>query len=194
VNLHRVVIFRGDDVPDLPLSNYEAIHPEQLWEWLETAGGGPGNVVAITHNADASGGAMFNPRYSDGRELDAEYARRRALWEPLTEVHQIKGNSETSPAVSPGDDFAGFEQLETNVKLGEMSFGTAAGQRVWSTVRGGLQEGLRQQAAGGACFSLSGCVDSSAGSDTGPCRRFPPVRRTRFGGLSGTGRSTRTSI
>ena len=106
VNLHRVVIFRGDDVPDLPLSNYEAIHPEQLWEWLETAGGGPGNVVAITHNANASGGAMFNPRYSDGRELDAEYARRRALWEPLTEVHQIKGNSETSPAVSPGDDFA----------------------------------------------------------------------------------------
>ena len=145
VNLHRVVIFRGDDVPDLPLSNYEAIHPEQLWEWLETAGGGPGNVVAITHNANASGGAMFNPRYSDGRELDAEYARRRALWEPLTEVHQIKGNSETSPAVSPGDDFAGFEQLETNVKLGEMSFGTAAGQRVWSTVRGGLQEGLRRQ-------------------------------------------------
>ena len=82
-------------------------------------------MVAITHNANASGGAMFNPRSSDGRELDAEYARRRALWEPLTEVHQIKGNCKTSPAVSPGDDFAGFEQLETNVKLGEMSFGTA---------------------------------------------------------------------
>ena len=145
VNLHRVVIFRGDDVPDLPLSNYEAIHPEQLWQWLETAGGGPGNVVAITHNANASGGAMFNPRYSDGRELDAEYARRRALWEPLTEVHQIKGNSETSPVVSPADTFADFEQMETKIELGKMSFGTAAGQRVWATVRGGLQEGLRQQ-------------------------------------------------
>ena len=145
VNLHRVVIFRGDDVPDLPLSNYEATRPEQLWEWLETAAGGPGNVVAITHNANASGGAMFNPRYSDGRELDAEYARRRALWEPLTEVHQIKGNSETSAAVSPDDDFADFEQIDTKIKMGEMSFGTAAGQQVWATVRGGLQEGLRQQ-------------------------------------------------
>ena len=42
VNLHRVIIFRGNDVPDLPLSNYEASHPEQLWDWLETAAGGPG--------------------------------------------------------------------------------------------------------------------------------------------------------
>ena len=145
VNLHRVVIFRGDDVPDLPLSNYEAIHPEQLWQWLETAGGGPANVVAITHNANGSGGAMFNPRYSDGRELDAEYARRRALWEPLTEVHQIKGNSETSPAVSPGDGFADFEQMETKFKLGALDIGGAVGQQAWATVRGGLQEGLRQQ-------------------------------------------------
>ncbi len=145
VNLHRIVIFRGDDVPDLPLSNYEEIHPEQLWQWLETAGGGPGNVVAITHNANGSGGAMFNPRYSDGRELDAEYARRRALWEPLTEVHQIKGNSETCPMVSPGDDFAGFEQMETKSSWGNHHSAANAGQRVWSTVRGGLQEGLRQQ-------------------------------------------------
>jgi hypothetical protein len=145
VNLHRNVIFRGDDVPDLPLSHYEAIHPEQLWDWLETAAGGPDNALAITHNANASGGAMFNPRYSDGRELDAEYARRRALWEPLTEVHQIKGNSETSPTTSPDDAFADFEQIETKVQMGEMSFGTTAGQRLWATVRGGLAEGLRQQ-------------------------------------------------
>jgi hypothetical protein len=145
VNLHRNVIFRSDDVPELPLSHYEAIHPEQLWDWLETAAGGPGNALAITHNANASGGAMFNPVYSDGRELDAEYARRRALWEPLTEVHQIKGNSETSPTTSPHDAFADFEQIETKVQMGEMSFGGTTGQRLWATVRGGLEEGLRQQ-------------------------------------------------
>ena len=39
----------------------------------------------------------------------------------------------------------------------------------------------------------SRCADRLPGSDTGPCTRFPPDRRTRSGGLSGTGRSTRTS-
>ena len=97
VNFHRVIIFRGDDVPDLPLSNYEATHPEQLWDWLETAAGGPDNAVAITHNANFSNGQMFNPRYSDGREIDEAYARRRALWEPLAEMFQSKGSSETTP-------------------------------------------------------------------------------------------------
>src|SRR5271166_651683 len=48
VNFHRVIIFRGDDVPDLPLSNYEATHPEQLWDWLGTAAGGPDNANFTT--------------------------------------------------------------------------------------------------------------------------------------------------
>jgi Protein of unknown function (DUF3604) len=146
VNFHRVIIFRGDDVPDLPLSNYEATHPEQLWDWLETAAGGPGNAVAITHNANFSNGQMFNPSYSDGREIDEAYARRRALWEPLTEIFQSKGSSETTSAVSPHDPFAGFEIVASQAfaQLSGSS-GAAAGQMRWGTVRGGLAEGLRQQ-------------------------------------------------
>jgi len=38
------------------------------------------------------------------------------------------------------------------------------------------------------------CADRWPDSDTGPCTRFLPDRRTRSAGLSGTGRSTRTSI
>ena len=146
VNFHRVIIFRGNDVPDLPLSNYEATHPEQLWDWLETAAGGPDNAVAITHNANFSNGQMFNPRYSDGREIDEAYARRRALWEPLTEIFQSKGSSETTPAVSPHDPFAGFEIVASQAfaQLSGTS-GAASGQMRWGTVRGGLAEGLRQQ-------------------------------------------------
>ena len=60
-------------------------------------------------------------------------------------MHQIKGNSETSPAVSPDDGFADFEQMETKFKLGALDIGGAVGQQAWATVRGGLQEGLRQQ-------------------------------------------------
>jgi hypothetical protein len=146
VNRHRVIIFRGNDVPDLPLSNYEASHPEQLWDWLETAAGGPDNVLAITHNANFSNGEMFNPRYSDGREIDEVYARRRALWEPLSEMFQSKGSSETTPALSPHDAFAGFEIVATQAfqQLSGAS-GGAGGQMRWATLRGALQEGLRQQ-------------------------------------------------
>jgi hypothetical protein len=146
INLHRVIIFRGNDVPDLPLSNYEASHPEQLWDWLEIAAGGPGNAVAITHNANYSNGQMFNPRYSDGREIDEAYARRRALWEPLAEMFQSKGSSETTPAVSPHDAFAGFEIVAIQAFAAVSgSSGDAGGQMRWATMRGGLQEGLRQQ-------------------------------------------------
>ena len=136
----------GDDVPDLPLSNYEASHPEQLWDWLESAAGGPDNAVAITHNANYSNGQMYNPRYSDGREIDEAYARRRALWEPLAEMFQSKGSSETTPAVSPHDPFAGFEIVASQAfqQISGASAG-ADGQMRWATVRGGLAEGLRQQ-------------------------------------------------
>ena len=146
VNFHRVIIFRGNDVPDLPLSNYEASHPEQLWDWLETAAGGPDNALAITHNANYSNGQMFNPRYSDGREIDEAYARRRALWEPLAEMFQSKGSSETTPALSPHDQFADFEIVASQAFQQVAGASTAAtGQMRWATLRGGLQEGLRQQ-------------------------------------------------
>ena len=146
VNRHRVIIFRGNDVPDLPLSNYEASHPEQLWDWMETAAGGPDNALAITHNANYSNGEMFNPRYSDGQEIDEAYARRRALWEPLAEMFQSKGSSETTPALSPNDPFAGFEIVASQAFQQVAGAATAGtGQMRWATVRGGLQEGLRQQ-------------------------------------------------
>ena len=146
VNLHRVIIFRGDDVPEIPLSNYETGHPEQLWEWLETAAGGLDNALAITHNANFSNGEMFNPRYSDGREIDEAYARRRALWEPPAEMFQSKGSSETTPALSPHDPFAGFEIVASQAFQQVSGSSTVAtGQMKWATVRGGLQEGLRQQ-------------------------------------------------
>ena len=137
-NLHRCVIFKGDEVPDMPLSYIDTTNPEDLWQWMEEVGGAPEHVLAIPHNANTSQGLMFLPLYHDGRPIDTAYAEKRSLMEPLTEIHQIKGNSETNPALALNDEFADFEQIAGG---SEWSVGAASPH---SFVRSGLKEGLRQ--------------------------------------------------
>ena len=112
-NLHRVVIFK--DGPDktntiVPFSRYDSKDPEDLWRFLaryeETTGG---EVLAIPHNGNTSNGEMFALTTLDEQPLTTEYASTRARWEPLYEVTQIKGDSETHPVLSPVDEFADFE-------------------------------------------------------------------------------------
>ena len=137
-NLHRCVIFKGDEVPDTPFSYMDSSNAEDLWQWMEEVGGAPDHVLAIPHNANTSQGLMFLPQYVDGRPIDTAYAEKRSMMEPLTEIHQIKGNSETSPALAMNDEFADFEQI-----VGGSAWG--AGQASpYSFVRDGLKEGLRQ--------------------------------------------------
>ncbi len=107
-NLHRNVIFRGDKAP-YPFSSLDSKRPEDLWTWLEAQRKQGTEVLAISHNANASGGLMFGDKGSDGRPIDEAYALRRVLNEPLNEISQNKGASETHPALSPSDEFAGFE-------------------------------------------------------------------------------------
>jgi len=115
-NMHRIVIFedgaeRTEQI--IPFDSFEGDRPRELWQFMqnyEKATGG--QVLAIPHNANASAGLMFALADSDGNEMTTEYARNRARWEPLLEVTQFKGDSETHPFVSPNDEFADYESWD----------------------------------------------------------------------------------
>jgi hypothetical protein len=112
-NLHRVVVFRDSkSVPELPFSALDSDKPEELWKWMESARSQGATVLAIPHNGNASDGLMFSLRDSAGKAIDASYSEKRMRNEPLYEVSQIKGTSETYPELSPNDEFAGFEQWD----------------------------------------------------------------------------------
>jgi hypothetical protein len=114
-NLHRCVIFRGDKVPAVPFSAFDSLDPEQLWSYLENARKTGDDVIAIPHNGNASNGLMFDTKTLTGNPITRDYAERRMANEPLTEIAQAKGQSDTHPLLSPNDEFAKFELWETLV-------------------------------------------------------------------------------
>ena len=192
-NLHRVVIFKdGAEKAGqvIPFSQYDSNDPEKLWAYLDayekqTAG----EVLAIPHNGNFSYGFMFALENSEGVPLTSHYAKTRSRWEPLLEVTQYKGDSETHPLLSPEDEFADFE---TNSKgdlvagshpvvwrkeLGLNHYESWANKSVsmreqsplamrqFEYARSGLKLGLEQQAKLGVNpfkFGMIGSTDSHA--------------------------------
>ncbi|MCP5179854.1 MAG: DUF3604 domain-containing protein [Pseudomonadales bacterium] len=116
-NLHRVVMFRdGADKASrvAPFSAQDSIDARDLWRALadyEAKTGG--RVLAIGHNGNLSNGLMYADTTLDGKPLNRAYAELSARWEPLFEATQVKGDSETHPSLSPGDEFADFETWDT---------------------------------------------------------------------------------
>src|SRR5271165_1960124 len=107
-NLHRCVIFANKG-PDIPYSAFESVDPEDLWRYLEAQRKQGLAVIAVPHNGNVSNGLMFSTRDMSGKPLTRDYAERRMANEPLAEIVQAKGQSDTSPALSPTDEFANFE-------------------------------------------------------------------------------------
>ncbi|NCF51402.1 DUF3604 domain-containing protein [Gammaproteobacteria bacterium] len=115
-NLHRVLIMKGDRSNGetfIPFTSLDSDKPEDLWNWLEKTSMESGaDFLAIPHNSNISGGLMFPLVDSFGEGVDKAYATQRMRWEPVVEMTQIKGDSETHPRLSPNDEFADFETYE----------------------------------------------------------------------------------
>jgi hypothetical protein len=117
-NLHRNVIFSGDHAP-YPFTSRDSQKPDDLWSYLEKVRESGEDVIAIPHNANASGGLMFDWVNSEGKPIDEFYAQRRVTNEPLTEIYQNKGGSETVPELSSADEFSNFEVMD-NLLIGSV--------------------------------------------------------------------------
>ena len=134
-NMHRNVFFR-DDGPDLPFSAFDSIHPKDLWVYQEIQRNLGHENLAIPHNGNISDGWMYSLNEFLGGPMDAEYAKRRARNEPLTEIIQTKGQSETHPALSPNDEFAEFELFLNLLNVGQPS------QIKYGYIRQALAQGM----------------------------------------------------
>ena len=146
-NLHRNVIFRDGACEAkqlLPKTTLDGTDPELLWNWMDTyeqlTGG---SVLAIPHNGNLSNGEMFADLDASGNPLTTEYAQKRQRWEPLYEVIQIKGASETHEDISPDDEFAGFETDGWDNGNLDLTYPETPDMYEHEYARGALKNGLK---------------------------------------------------
>ncbi|WP_338733553.1 DUF3604 domain-containing protein [Mangrovimonas cancribranchiae] len=110
-NLHRIVLFKDTKhVAEVPFSAIDSDVPEKLWAWMDKQRAQGNELLAVPHNGNASDGLMFPVEESyGGSKIGKAYSETRMRNEPVYEITQIKGTSETHPALSPNDEFANFE-------------------------------------------------------------------------------------
>ena len=163
-NLHRCIILKDNaDVVSgwIPYSAQSSSDPEALWQALteyESLTGG--EALSIPHNGNLSNGLMWDTKRLEGGALDQEYADARMRWEPIAEVTQIKGDSETHPVLSPDDPFADFERWdEYNISN---TVKTTPNMYPGSYARSALKRGLALEKTIGAnpyAFGMIGSTD-----------------------------------
>jgi hypothetical protein len=140
-NLHRNVIFKGNGnlIPSAPYSRANSNDPEGLWQWMDRLREDGIESLAIPHNSNGSDGFMFALEDSFGKSLTKEYAELRMRNEPIVEITQVKGTSDTHPALSTNDEWADFEIMP--FKVATQSISKPKG----SYVRDALLEGIKME-------------------------------------------------
>ena len=169
--IHRNVLFVGgpsDTLQTIPFSSADSQNPEDLWAQLtrykETTGS---DVIAIPHNSNLSRGNTFRQVTFEGKPISRDYARIRSDIEPIIEVTQIKGDSETYPLISPNDEFADHETYRLRGPAADKeSNRTTEDVARASYARSALQTGLDIEANVGLNpykFGMIGSTDAHTG-------------------------------
>ncbi|WP_299588160.1 DUF3604 domain-containing protein [uncultured Microbulbifer sp.] len=200
-NLHRVVVSPNGSKQArqyLPFGSDQSQYPEDLWRWLDETSERTGSeFIAIPHNSNVSKGYMFAETTLRGEPIDTQYARTRMRWEPLVEVTQIKGDSETHSQLSPLDPFADFENYPFYLQADPESYRVAKGDYARSALRTGL-EVEEKIGVNPYKFGFIGSTDSHTGLSTAEENNFwgkfahdstPASKRahTVIGGTKATG-------
>jgi len=140
-NLHRNVIFKGNSnrIPSAPYGRGNSNDPEGLWNWMDRLREDGIESLAIPHNSNGSDGFMFALKDSFGNPMTKEYSELRMRNEPIVEITQVKGTSDTHPALSTNDEWADFEIMP--FKVATQSISKPKG----SYARDALLEGIKME-------------------------------------------------
>ena len=114
-NLHRNVIFNSSKAPIRPWTRIDSLNPEDLWAWMDGLRDKGVDSLAMPHNSNGSNGQMFEVETFRGNPISIEYAEKRMRNEPIVEITQVKGTSDTHPLLSPDDEWADFEIMDKRV-------------------------------------------------------------------------------
>ncbi len=179
-NLHRNVIFEGTDrLPREPFSRFHSANPEDLWQWMDELREKGVESLAIPHNSNGSNGQMFKLADWAGNPLDDDYAKQRVRNEPIVEITQIKGTSETHPVLSTRDEWASFEIMPYRVGANALS------KLEGSYVRDALLNGIALEQVGVTNpyqFGFIGSSDTHTGASEVNEENF----HSKFGLMSST--------
>jgi hypothetical protein len=168
-NLHRNMVFRNDVVQAMPFTAFESQNPEDLFDSLDAECVDLANgceVIAISHNANTSGGRMFANTMYDGSPMTEAYAEQRARLEVLAEMFQNKGSSECKFGWPSSDEECRFESMGRAQNFGV--YNTNQVFQPLSFVRDALKEGFILKEALGVNPFQFGFIGSTDGHSNLP--------------------------